>query len=125
MENESFSVMEKKVSRSWLLAFYGEMLTENQKEMAHLYWEEDFTLSEIADQFSVSRQSVHDTITRVEKQLHSFEEKLGLMARFQKMEEGLKACEAELTQVIPSRETENHLREAQRWITVLLDQEET
>ena len=124
-EKESLSGMEKKVSCSMLLAFYGEMLTENQREMAHLHWEEDLTLSEIAEQFSVSRQSVHDTVSRVEKQLSVLEDKLRLIERFQRMEEGLRACGEEMQRVVPSPETEGHLRAAQRWITVLLDQEET
>lgn len=124
MENERFAAMEQKINQSMLLAFYGEMLTENQREMAHLYWEEDFTLSEIAAQFSITRQSVHDTLSRVEKQLSALEEKLHLVERFQKMEEGLQACRDELGRVAPSKETENHLWAAQRWIAELLDQEE-
>ena len=124
MERETIETMEKKVYLSWLLAFYGELLTENQREMARLHWEEDFSLAEIAQQFAVSRQSVHDTVGRTERQLESWEEKLGLLRRFQKMEEGLRACDAELTQIIPSPETEGYLSAARRWIAALLDQEE-
>ena len=124
MARETLAAMEKKVSLSWLLAFYGEMLTENQREMARLHWEEDFTLAEIAQQFSVSRQSVHDTVSRTEKQLEGLEEKLGLLRRFQKMKEGLKACEKELSLVVPSDESKPHPSAARRWIAALLDQEE-
>ncbi|MBE5783748.1 MAG: hypothetical protein E7329_10590 [Clostridiales bacterium] len=124
MGRESLSSLEKKASLSWLLAFYGEMLTENQREMARLYWEEDFTLAEIAQQFSISRQSVHDTVSRTEKQLEGLEEKLGLLRRFKQVEEGLKACEKELSRVIASDETKPHLAAARRWIAALLDQEE-
>ena len=49
------TVMGKKVKLSWLLAFYGDMLTDNQREMARLHWEEAFSLAEIASQLSVSR----------------------------------------------------------------------
>ena len=124
MGRETLSSLERKASLSWLLAFYGEMLTENQKEMARLYWEEDLTLAEIAQQFSVSRQSVHDTINRTEKQLEVLEEKLGLLQRFKRVEEGLRACEKELGQVSASEETKPHLAAARRWIAALLDQEE-
>lgn len=124
MEQEALSSMEKKVSLSWLLAFYGEMLTKNQREMARLHWEEDLTLAEIAQQFSISRQSVHDTVTRTEKQLESLEEKLGLRRRFQAMENGLRACEGELAQVIPTENTREHWAAARRWLVSLLDQEE-
>ena len=118
------TVMEKKVTLSWLLAFYGEMLTENQREMARLHWEEDFSLAEIAAQFSVSRQSVHDTVSRTEKQLLALEEKLGLLSRFQEMEKGLRACQAALMKVRATEDTEGHLDEARRWIDELLNQEE-
>ena len=116
--------MEKKVWLGWLLAFYGELLTENQREMARLHWEEDFSLAEIAQQFSVSRQSVHDTVSRTERQLEGWEEKLGLLRRFQRMEEGLRACEGELSQVEASPQTAGHLSSARQWIAALLDQEE-
>ena len=118
------SAMEKKVTLSWLLAFYGEMLTENQREMARLHWEEDLSLSEIAQQFSVSRQSVHDTVNRTERQLEGLDEKMGLLRRFRAMEEGLRACEEELSRIEPTPETRTHLEAARRWIAQLLDQEE-
>ena len=118
------TVMEKKVTLSWLLAFYGEMLTAHQREMARLHWEEDFSLAEIAAQFSVSRQSVHDTVNRTEKQLLALEEKLRLLSRFQEMERGLRACQAALMKVRATEDTEGHLEEARRWIDELLNQEE-
>ena len=124
MGREELTGMEKKVLLSWLLAFYGELLTENQREMARLHWEEDLSLAEIAEQFSVSRQSVHDTVSRTERQLESWEEKLGLLRRFQRMEEGLKACEGELSQITATQETARHLAAARQWIARLLDQEE-
>lgn len=124
MAREALAAMEKKVSLSWMLAFYGELLTENQREMARLYWEEDLTLAEIAQQFSVSRQSVHDTVSRTEKQLEALEEKLGLMRRFRAMEEGLQACARELAQIEATRESQPHLAAARRWVAALLDQEE-
>ena len=124
MATDTISMMEKKVTLSWLLAFYGDLLTENQREMARLHWEEDFSLAEIASQFSVSRQSVHDTVNRTEKQLTALEEKLGLLGRFQKMEQGLRDCQAELSQVRATEESAGHLAEARRWIDELLNQEE-
>lgn len=124
MESGMNAMMEKKVSLSWLLAFYGQMLTENQREMSRLHWEEDLSLAEIAQQFSVSRQSVHDTINRTEKQLDGLEEKLGLLQRFRTVEEGLRSCDALLSQVEATADTRHHLAAARRWIALLLDQEE-
>jgi len=124
METEALSAMEKKVRLSWLLAFYGEMLTENQREMARQHWEEDYSLAEIAAQFSVTRQSVHDTVSRTEKQLEALEEKLGMLKRFRAMEKGLNDCRAALLQVIPTPETQPRLSRALEIIDLLLDQEE-
>ena len=124
MGTDEFSAMERKVTLSWLLAFYGNVLTENQREMARLHWEEDLSLAEIAAQFSVSRQSVYDTVSRTEKQLDGWEEKLGMLRRFRAAEDGLNRCRAELAKIQASPDTEKHLRSAQKMIEALLDQEE-
>ena len=124
MEDAGFSMMEKKIAFSWMLAFYGEMLTENQREMSRLHWEEDLTFAEIAEQFSVSRQSVHDTVTRTERQLLTLEEKLGLVHRFRAMESGLRACRDFLDRVQATADTRDDLIAAKQMISQLLDQEE-
>ena len=72
----------RKVDIDWLLSIYGAMLTDKQRDIATLYYEEDYSLAEIAQQEGVSRQSIHDTLQRVEKQLRTLEEKLSLRSRF-------------------------------------------
>lgn len=124
MDQEKRTPMEKKVYLSWYLAFYGQMLTQNQQEIARLYFEEDYSLAEIAQQFAVSRQSIHDTVNRVEKTLNDFEEKLGLAKRFRQQEEGLRKCSAALEKVMAHPDTEPYLKEARIIINTLLDQEE-
>lgn len=121
---EKQTSMEKKVQLSWYLAFYGEMLTENQREIATLYFEEDFSLAEIAQQLSVSRQSIHDTVNRVEKTLTEFEEKLGLAARFERLENGLKECQKALSRIVPDEKSKKQLQIAQDMISALLAQED-
>lgn len=121
---EKQTAMEKKVQLSWYLAFYGEMLTENQREIAALYFEEDFSLAEIAQQLSVSRQSIHDTVNRVEKTLTEFEEKLGLAARFERLENGLKECQKALSRIVPDEKSKKQLQIAQDMISALLAQED-
>ncbi len=64
-----------------LLAIYMELLTPKQKEMMRLYYQEDWSLGEIADQYEVSRQAVNDTIKRSEKTLLHYEEVLGNLER--------------------------------------------
>lgn len=88
----------RKVEIDWLLSIYGAMLTDKQREMATLYYEEDYSLAEIAQQEGVSRQSVHDTLQRVEKQLRTWEEKLNMRKRLTRvqtqLEQALNAVES-------------------------------
>ncbi|MBR3741885.1 MAG: DNA-binding protein [Clostridia bacterium] len=118
------AAMEKKVMLCWLLSFYGEMLTDNQREMARLHWEEDYSLTEIAQQFSVSRQSVFDTLSRTEKQLETLEEKIRMLRFFRRIEDGLTACQKELDRVQTDQESQTHLNAARSLIEKLLNQEE-
>ena len=69
-----------------LLDFYGELLTEKQREAMELYYNEDLSLAEIAEPLSISRQGVRDSIKRGEKQLLELENTLGLLKRFKAIE---------------------------------------
>lgn len=70
-----------------LLDFYGELLTEKQREAMDLYYNEDLSLAEIAEPLSISRQGVRDSIKRGEKQLMDLEDTLGLAKRFKEIEQ--------------------------------------
>ena len=76
---------EKNLRYCLLLDFYGEVLSENQREMMDLYYNEDFSLSEIADEIGITRQGVRDAVRRAEESLDSLEEKLGMIARFDRL----------------------------------------
>jgi len=82
----------RKVELAWLMAFYGGMLTDKQRQVLALHCEEDLSLGEIAQEAGVSRQGVHDMLTRAAAKLFDMEEKLGMAARFARMEEGIEAC---------------------------------
>ena len=62
--------------------FYAELLTDKQREALELYYNDDFSLAEIAQHMDISRQGVRDFIKRGEKQLFDFEDSLGLVKRF-------------------------------------------
>ncbi len=81
--------MPKNLNISVLLDFYGEMLTEKQREVVELYYNQDLSLAEIAAHSGISRQGVRDSIKRAESQLLDYEERLGLAKRFRSIEEGL------------------------------------
>lgn len=68
---------------SLLLDYYGGLLTEKQRNAFDLYYNQDLSLAEIAEQEGISRQGVHDTITRTEAALLQMEEDIGCIARAQ------------------------------------------
>ena len=82
----------RKIELAWLTAFYGGLLTDKQRQVLALHCEEDLSLGEIAQEAGISRQGVHDMLTRAAQRLFEMEEKLGMAARFQRMEDGLEKC---------------------------------
>ncbi len=72
-----------------LYDFYGDMLTDRQKEFYDLYYNEDLSLSEIAENYGISRQGVRDVIVRAEATLNELEDKTGIIRRFHLMQEQL------------------------------------
>lgn len=96
---------------SLLYDFYGQLLSKRQKEVMELYHEENLSLSEIAAEFDISRQGVHDALKNAEKSLKSYEEKLGLVAKFQKSSEAVKEIDGIIDNVI-GRLQERHQADA-------------
>lgn len=82
--------MAKNLEISALLDFYAVLLTENQKQVLSLYYNEDFSLSEIAQNLGITRQGVHDAIKKAEVQLVELEDKLRLSQKFHDIEKNLK-----------------------------------
>jgi len=72
-----------------LFDFYGELLTDKQREYFDLHYNEDLSLAEIAEQTGISRQGVWDIIRRAETSLRAIEEKTGLIARFTERREAV------------------------------------
>lgn len=72
-----------------LYDFYGELLSEKQKVCFDLYYNQDYSLAEIAEEVGISRQGVHDSITRAEAQLRSLEEKTGCIAKDERLRRAL------------------------------------
>ncbi|MCW3489941.1 YlxM family DNA-binding protein [Dethiobacter alkaliphilus] len=73
-----------------LYDFYGNLLTDKQRECLELYYQDDLSLAEIADNSGISRQGVHDLIKRAVKTLEKAEEKLALVKRFMDQEKELR-----------------------------------
>jgi hypothetical protein len=74
-------MLEKTLRMGDLLAWYGTLLTEKQRDFFDLYYHQDLSLSEIADEFKISRPAVADNLHRAQEHLEHYEQALGLLAR--------------------------------------------
>ena len=81
--------MEKNLEISNLLDFYADLLTDNQRQVLSLYYDEDFSLAEIAENQGITRQGVRDTIKKAELQLFELEKKLQLSQKFESIQKKL------------------------------------
>lgn len=92
-----------------LFDFYGEVLTPRQKEFFDLYYNEDLSLAEIAENYGISRQGVRDVIVRAEAIMTDLEDKTGLMKRFMLMQQQVQAIldAAEKIQTVNCRQYDN------------------
>ncbi|MBR4296378.1 MAG: YlxM family DNA-binding protein [Clostridia bacterium] len=79
-------MFEKNLNMSYLLDFYGEVLTERKKEVLGYYYNDDLSLAEIAEELNISRQGVRDIIKKAEEELVFLEEKLHLAEKFRSAE---------------------------------------
>lgn len=77
---------DKAFRMTMLFDFYGDLLTERQKEFFDLYYNEDLSLAEIAENAGITRQGVRDVLVRSEAILSDLEEKTGIVARFLEMQ---------------------------------------
>lgn len=92
---------EKNCTIGLLLDIYGELLTERQREILDLYYNDDLSLSEVAQECGITRQGVRDALVKAEEQLKGMEERLKLLEKQRKTErhltfvlEGLKRLSA-------------------------------
>ena len=83
-----------------LYDFYSELLTPHQKSISQLYFEDNYTLAEIADETGISRQAVHDAVSKSEKALRAYEEKLGLAQRFRARENEIRKADEAIEEII-------------------------
>ena len=81
--------MAKDFEMGYLLDFYGEVLTPKQREMLRQYYNDDLSLSEIGENFGITRQGARDAIKHGETALKELEEKVGFAARYRRVQETL------------------------------------
>ena len=90
---------EKSYHISMLLDFYGDLLSERQRQIMDYYYGEDLSLSEVSALTDITRQGVRDALRRSEKLLTDTENKLGLVARFSSQREDLSYIVSRLEEI--------------------------
>lgn len=103
-------MLEKTIRINDLYDFYYPLLTSKQQSYMSLYYHSDLSLSEIAEEFSVSRQAVYDTIKRTEQMLEEYEQKLMLYKKFKRRQQLLQ----ELMKIMESDEGKKIILELEK-----------
>ena len=114
--------MDKHIEISMLWEIYGKLLTEKQYEVLNDYYNNDLSLSEIAENNNISRQGVRDLIKKGESKLFEYEEKLGIMKKTQENEQTIQLILAQLSKIQDNssdRKIEKILNEVQKELRVL------
>ena len=88
--------MEKKVEISILLEIYGNLLTEKQKEYMNYYYNEDLSLSEIAENDGITRQAVMRILQKSSKKLEEYEQKLQIMEKQKQIKKNIEELRKDL-----------------------------
>ena len=101
---EDETMLEKTTRMNYLFDFYQDLLTPKQQSYMSLYYLDDFSLGEIAEQFEVSRQAVYDNIKRTEVMLEEYEDKLHLYEKFLKRQNMFKKLSSILEKHINKEE---------------------
>ena len=113
--------MEKIVEQGLLYDFYGELLTEHQKQIYEEAVYQDMSLSEIAEEYGISRQGVHDMVKRCTKTLEGYEEKLHLIAKFQRAKQKVERIH-HLTQKFEEKQDEAIMEEIEKISNEILEE---
>lgn len=108
-----------------LYDFYGDLLTPRQKEFYDLYYNDDLSLAEIAENYGITRQGVRDIIVRAEKALEDIEEKTGLIQRYHRTRSAVTALhqqKARLEELNQTRFGDQELAEIAAQLQEAIDQ---
>lgn len=100
-------MFQKDMRVSLLLDFYGDLLPEKRRELIDLYYNDDLSLSEIAEIRGITRQGVRDSVKKSETELFSLESKLGLVKRYETLREQLSEICSSVTEIASGLEDSN------------------
>lgn len=114
--------MEKHIEISMLVEIYGKLLTEKQYQVISDYYNEDLSLSEIAENNNISRQGVRDIIKKGESKLFEYEEKLQTMKKTQENEKTIQLILSQLSKIQDNssdKKVEKILNEVQKELSCI------
>jgi len=114
--------MEKHIEISMLVEVYGKLLTEKQYQVISDYYNEDLSLSEIAENNNISRQGVRDIIKKGESKLFEYEEKLQIMKKTQENEKTIQLILSQLSKIQDNssdKKVEKILNEVQKELSCI------
>jgi predicted DNA-binding protein YlxM (UPF0122 family) len=104
--------------------FYGELLTEKQQGIVLMYYGNNMSLGEIAADIDISRQGVHDALRKALAAMEKYEDKLGLMKKFQIAQGTAEKAKAEIDELAAERRDDAALLDKLRGIYRLVEQME-
>ncbi len=104
-----------------LYDFYGQLLTKRQQEVMNLYYEENYSLSEIAQEFNISRQGVHDSLKSAEKSLYEYENKLKLVERFENTRIAVETIDRHIEELVDKSEDDLEIKNKLLEIKTIID----
>lgn len=117
-------MFEKVVEIGLLFDFYGNLLSTKQYNVIELYYIHDLSLSEIGEQLSISRQGVYDNLKRAENYLYSYEDKLGLVEKFNENQNRVKEvldCINETSEHIENKDFSTIKSDIEKIKTIIID----
>jgi len=115
--------MDRKVEISMLLQIYGKLLTEKQNKILDYYYNEDFSLSEIAENEGITRQAVRDIIKKGERKLFEYEEKLLIMKKTVNQQKQIEIILSQLNKIhkdSSDKQVDNILKEIVKELSCLV-----
>ena len=111
-------VFEKNLNIGFLLDFYGVLLSDRKRSVMDMYYNEDLSLAEVAEEIGISRQGVRDVIKKAEEDLLFYEERLGLAKKMQNAEKEA----SELSRLAESADIPDEIRERITRLAALIGQ---
>jgi hypothetical protein len=118
-------MFEKNYKISYLLDFYGNILTDKQRDAVDMYYNEDLSLAEIAEHVGITRQGVRDAIKRGEDTLLHMEGKLGFAEKFEDYQKAFAEIHKCADVIRVSKSNLNFFRIIEENMTLIMDKIES